>query len=169
MVTWDTSVSFTINRHCAHFIHSFHLRSCKARQASISSLSRFDSLCALTKEEEEEEERGEIAVSLSFFLLSKNYWWLNESYFYDHRFIEKKRRKRKLLTGPRSNKNYLHFCLLLCLDLILKCKRILPVERHEWTSINAYAHFPKGRHYSSYCISVLVHWLIFINRKIIFY
>jgi hypothetical protein len=50
MVMWDTSVSFTINRYCAHsFIHSsFHLISAvaKARQASISfsfflSFSRF--------------------------------------------------------------------------------------------------------------------------------
>ncbi len=38
MMMWDTPVSFTINRYCARFIHSFHLISAaaRARQASIS-------------------------------------------------------------------------------------------------------------------------------------
>ncbi len=116
MMMWDTPVSFTINRYCARFIHSFHLISAaaRARQASIS-LSLFfffsflyilfDSLCANAKEE-----WGKNS-SFFFFILydkKKTYWLSKWNYFSDHPFIEQHHsfNKKRKKTGLNHKSSY---------------------------------------------------------------
>jgi len=135
MMLWDTSVSFTINRHWARFIHSlihlfihsFHLIStaARARQASISFFSHFYLIppAQMQKKREREREREvKIAFSLSlrlFYsirqkLLIINNELLSWSLIHWTTSLNERRKEKKKPTGSNHksslSSSYTFFC-----------------------------------------------------------
>jgi len=103
MMLWDTSVSFTINRHWARFIHSlihlfihsFHLIStaARARQASISFFSHFY-LIPPAQMQKKREREVKIAFSLSL---------PSSLLFYTAKTVDHQQRTTFLIIDPLDN------------------------------------------------------------------